>query len=134
MARPTKYNPEVAAKIVGLVQAGANRNDAAQAAGIGETTFQTWMHKYPEFRARVLEADSASVSIAENSLRKKNPLAYLQAKRPRIYGNLGQTRTELTGPAGAPIGVAIADADRDAIIAAAVALGAAARSGVADSS
>ena len=32
MARPTKYNPETAGKIIGLVQAGANRTDAAQAA------------------------------------------------------------------------------------------------------
>jgi len=103
MARPTKYNPETAGKIIGLVQAGANRTDAAQAAGIGETTFQSWMKRYPEFRAGVMEADAASVSIAENSLRKKNPLAYLQAKRPKMYGNLGKSTVEITGRDGGAI-------------------------------
>lgn len=103
MARPTKYDEATASLIVKYIAGGGNRHDAAQAAGVGVTTLKSWMNRYPEFRARVMDADAQAVITAEGLLKKKNPLAYLQAKRPLIYGNLGKSTVEITGRDGGPV-------------------------------
>lgn len=86
MARPTKYNEEIAARIVSFVTAGASREDSAQACGIDSATFYRWMQAHPKFSDRVHEADSTAAIVAERGVYKKNPLAWLQAKRPKVWG------------------------------------------------
>lgn len=103
MARTSTYDEEKAERVVKFVAAGANRADAAMAAGVPERTLYRWMEKNATFRQRVMEADASAVITAENLLKKKNPLAYLQAKRPLIYGNLGKTSVEITGRDGGPV-------------------------------
>ena len=45
MARPCKLNDEVQQLIVGHIRLGATHRHAAQAAGIGESTFYAWLDK-----------------------------------------------------------------------------------------
>lgn len=86
MARPTKYTPETADRIVSFITAGANREDAAQACGVCRETLTRWLQSKPEFFTRVMEADSTAAIVAERGVYKKDPKAWLQAKRPKIWG------------------------------------------------
>lgn len=90
MARPTKYNEDRAATICKYIAAGGNREDAAQAAGVEVSAFYRWCKRYPAFRQKVMEAESASVIVTERAAQKKDPVRWLQAKRPLIWGNLGK--------------------------------------------
>lgn len=51
MARPTKLDPERAARIVELVRAGCTVANAAEAGNIDEGTFYRWMQRGAEHRA-----------------------------------------------------------------------------------
>ena len=90
MARPTKYNEDRAATICKYIAAGGNREDAAQAAGVEVSAFYRWCKRYPAFRQKVMEAESSSVIVTERAAQKKDPVRWLQAKRPLIWGNLGK--------------------------------------------
>lgn len=62
--RPSKLTPEVQAKIVEAIRGGNYREVAAEWAGIGERTFQTWMAgqkpAHLEFQRAVIEAERAA--------------------------------------------------------------------------
>jgi len=59
MARPTKYTPETADRIIQAFRAGVKNDDTAcGAAGIHPDTFYTWKRRYPEFSERVEKAKS----------------------------------------------------------------------------
>ncbi len=88
--RPTKYNEERADTICKYIAAGGNREDAAQAAGVGKVTFYAWCKRHPDFRNRVMEAEASSVIVTERAAQKKDPVRWLQAKRPLLWGNLGK--------------------------------------------
>ncbi len=127
MARPTKYNEDRAATICKYIAAGGNREDSAMAAGISVDTLYAWQRRYPQFYQKVMEAEAGSVIVTERAAQKKDPVRWLQAKRPLIWGNLGKTTVEHTGADGAPIAHRhIIEPDADAITAAADALRAAA--------
>jgi|GEM_PF-2452185 len=127
MARPTKYNEDRAATICKYIAAGGNREDAARAAGVEVSAFYRWCKRYPAFRQKVMEAESSSVIVTERAAQKKDPVRWLQAKRPLIWGNLGKQTIEHTGADGAPIRIAqTIEPDPDAITAAADAIRAAA--------
>ena len=127
MARPTKYTIELAKRICAHIRDGANREDAAQACGVCSSTLANWMDKHPQFLAWVMEADSQSTIGAEAKAYERDPVRWLQAKRPLIWGNLGKTTVEHTGADGAPIQHRVTiEPDADAITAAADALRAAA--------
>lgn len=134
MARPTKYNEDRAATICKYIAAGGNREDSAMAAGISVDTLYAWQRRYPQFYQKVMEAEAGSVIVTERAAQKKDPVRWLQAKRPLIWGNLGKTTVEHTGADGAPIAHRVTiEPDADAITAAADALRAAAlAAGVAD--
>lgn len=86
MAGKSKYTEEIAVKIIGYIRAGANRADAALAAGINPDTLYYWMLKHKGFSERVHEADGSAVVIAENAALKRDPVRWLQAKRPKEWG------------------------------------------------
>ena len=90
MARPTKYNEDRAATICKYIAAGGNREDAARAAGVCKDSLYQWMRRYKAFSDRVMEAEATSVIITERAAQKKDPVRWLQAKRPLIWGNLGK--------------------------------------------
>ena len=90
MARPTKYNEDRAATICKYIAAGGNREDSAMAAGISVDTLYAWQRRYPQFYQKVMEAEATSVIITERAAQKKDPVRWLQAKRPLIWGNLGK--------------------------------------------
>ena len=90
MARPTKYNEDRAATICKYIAAGGNREDAARAAGVCKDSLYQWMRRHKEFSDRVMEAEATSVIITERAAQKKDPVRWLQAKRPLIWGNLGK--------------------------------------------
>jgi hypothetical protein len=54
--RPTKYTQAVADEIVGLLESGNTRADAAIAAGISPTTFYEWHARRPAFADRITRA------------------------------------------------------------------------------
>lgn len=111
MARPTKYNEDRAATICKYIAAGGNREDAARAAGVCKDSLYSWMRRHKEFSDRVMEAEATSVIITERAAQKKDPVRWLQAKRPLIWGNLGKTTVEHTGADGAPITLTFVAAD-----------------------
>jgi len=64
VGRPSKLTPETVGKLLAAIRVGNALKTAAAYAGIGETTFHTWMQKgaaarsgqFREFREQVLEA------------------------------------------------------------------------------
>src|SRR5262245_19552044 len=69
VGRPSKLTPEVQALVVQALSAGTTRADACEYAGIGQTTFRTWMRRggeepdgpYGAFRAAVKKAMATAV-------------------------------------------------------------------------
>lgn len=58
MARPSKYTPEREAKIVDALAAGNTRKTACLLAGVGQRTFEGWLHRYRGFCAAVEKAEA----------------------------------------------------------------------------
>lgn len=53
MARPTKYNKEIAEEVVGLVRQGYNLRAIAQVVGASEASLSRWRERYPDFNRAV---------------------------------------------------------------------------------
>ena len=112
--RPPKLTLEVQTKIVGAIRAGNWRKVAARWAGIGDTTFKTWMRlgktqrrgKYRNFRHQVLEAEQAAeiamVGLVMQAARQdaKHAEWFLERKFHERWGRRDRTATELTGAGG----------------------------------
>lgn len=64
MARPTKFDPELATSLVKLVEAEATHAEAAHACGVSLRTVQGWITRgrkgFEPFRAFVVDLDAAS--------------------------------------------------------------------------
>jgi transposase len=60
MARPTKYTPETAKKIVDAIRVGATFNLACAYGGISEDTFANWRQRYSDFADAVKEAEGVA--------------------------------------------------------------------------
>ena len=83
--RKSKLTPDVEQQIVAYIRSGAFDWVAAQAAGIGRTTFYRWMQAgengegpYDSFYAAVREARAVARVAAEMEVRNNNPLAWLR--------------------------------------------------------
>lgn len=117
MARPTKLTKEKADKIVELVRAGNYAETSATVAGVGISTFYTWMSKgegekarspYKEFREAVLgaraEAEARMVMVVQRAANDGSWQAaswYLERTHQAKYGK--QNRVELTGAEGGAV-------------------------------
>lgn len=66
VGRPTKRSPEVEAKILEWIAAGATAEDAAEAAGIHRSQFYRWREQFRDFRDKVAHAEAeCAASYAE---------------------------------------------------------------------
>jgi hypothetical protein len=117
MARPTKFNPVTAEKVVNLVQAGNYRETAAAAAGVSAKTLRNWLHRgaksgkanepYRQF-SEALDQAEATAEILDNKRISEaakidwRAAAWRQARRrPDRWGD--KQRLEHTGADGGPI-------------------------------
>ena len=83
--RRTKLTPEVQAGICAMIRAGAFDWVAAEANGIGQSTFYDWLRwgeggrkLYAEFSAEVKQAHAQARTTAELEVKRQNPLAWLR--------------------------------------------------------
>ncbi len=125
--RPTKLTPEVQETIVSNLSSCAHRSIAASCAGIGKRTFVTWMRKgkelpksrYGSFRRAILEAETraemrlAALIVKAAANDPKQAQWMLSHRFPQRWGE--KTRMELSGRAGAPVEVSVADARAEII-------------------
>lgn len=58
MGRPSKYTPEREATILEALAAGNTRRAACLLAGVGQRTFEAWVHRYGGFRDAVEKAEA----------------------------------------------------------------------------
>ncbi len=92
MADPT---PEIAAKIVDFVRAGASFVSAARAAGVDNATFNDWMDvakwaagPCQDLLDHMRDAEAEARASVEIEIRRKNPVSWLRTrKRPHRYLN-----------------------------------------------
>lgn len=115
MGRPTKLTPEVQEKIVSLVRAGNYPEVAAQAAGVGRSTYYDWMRwadekgkPYSDFSEAVKEAQAAAESHAVTIIRKAAMDGSWQAaawflERSKAERWRRKENVELTGKDGGPV-------------------------------
>ena len=112
--RKTLLTPDTSASICAAIRAGAFDYIAAEAYGVGRTTFYTWMQKgedeaedeiYREFRNDVEEARAQARLGAELEVRKGNALAWLRLGpgRDRKHAPGWTEQVEITGDDERPI-------------------------------
>ena len=56
MARPTKYNSELADGVVAMVRKGYTIKATASANGVSEASLRRWRSDYPDFNKSIIEA------------------------------------------------------------------------------
>ena len=93
MPRSTKYNAQVAKKIVDAIRVGATFRLACLYAGISEDTFMRWRRRYADFADAVNQAEGAGAAAwlghIEKAAQDGNWQAAawkLERKYPREYG------------------------------------------------
>jgi len=63
MGRKTKLTPDKHEQLLNYIRAGTPIETAAQAIGIGKTTFYRWMHNGNGFRDSIKKAESEFINI-----------------------------------------------------------------------
>ena len=125
MARPSKYTPETAEKIVAALRAGNTLKDSALYVGIDEKTLANWRRRYSDFSDRLARAEAeatvkhvAAIARAAQDgdwraaawwLERRHSAEWRERKEQQITGKDGESLSGLT------------DAELDAAIAAALA-------------
>jgi hypothetical protein len=117
--RRTKLNADVQQKILSYIRAGAYEWIAAEAAGVGKSTFYRWLQEgeaadsgsYHDFWQEVRKAHAQARVAAEAEVRRENPLAWLRygpgRQRP---GEPGWTEShEIAGPDAGPLEIRAID-------------------------
>lgn len=121
--RPSKFTPEIRAKIIKALKGGNYRCVAARHAGVGQSVLARWLawgrkrsQKYAEFRKfreAVLEAEAAAevfhVQQIEKAAKKdyKASVEWLQRKRNERWSR--SDRVQHTGKDGGPIQLQIVE-------------------------
>jgi hypothetical protein len=80
----TELSPEIAAKIEGLVRAGASPANAAAACGLERDAFEAWMRDGGELCERIGIAEAEARITTEIELRKNHPAAWLKRHRKPV--------------------------------------------------
>lgn len=70
MGRPTKYNQEVADRLILFVEQGLTVKDACYGVNISPDTCSRWRQKYPEFAKRFMEASKRQLWGSADALAK----------------------------------------------------------------
>ena len=104
MARPTKLTPEAQEQIVDAILHGATYRDAAEASGVGYSTFNDWMklgreatrkNKYSEFSEAIETANAQCAVNFTRVIQSKAALgdwkaaeAWLKRRRREDWGDV----------------------------------------------
>src|SRR5215211_6194992 len=114
--RPRKLTAKRQKAIVDAVRTGAHREQAAEAAGISRRSLQNWLARgelggeqpYRRFAEAVREAEAQAELESLRTIEKaaaegdwRARAWVLERRWPQRWGR--QTRTEVTGPDGAPV-------------------------------
>ncbi len=70
MARPTKYNQEVADRLILFIEQGLTVKDACYGVNISPDTCSRWRQRYPEFAERFMEASKKQLWESADALAK----------------------------------------------------------------
>jgi transposase len=103
--RPTKLTPDTQAAICDAIRAGNYAETAAACAGVGRTTFYTWLKrgeneatgKYRDFRDAVKSAESVAEARAVSEVRAAGceswqaSMTWLERKFPERWGRRDRT-------------------------------------------
>lgn len=95
MARPSKYTPARAAKIIEGLKAGMTRRAACGLAHIPYPTFFRWLQRYESFVTLIQEAENEAEAkyiavIAESALKHRDPktaMEWLKRRRREDWGD-----------------------------------------------
>lgn len=114
MARKTKYSKELIDAICKSIEEGASNKDAAELAGIGETTFYEWLSsnynnpltedEKAEFRESMCVAGAkrrnklASIIIKASEANWRAAAWYLERTSPEEYGKAYKVSTSYVEP------------------------------------
>ena len=66
-----KYNEEIASELAGAISGGAPITVACQISGISRPTFYAWRRTYPEFDAKIREAEGNRQDTLIQNIRTK---------------------------------------------------------------
>ena len=95
MGTPTKYTPEYCDKAREVCKSGTTNQQLADALGVGKTTIDRWLVKYPEFRAAVEAGRGVADKRVEFSLYERAIGGYSYAERKEHRNAKGEiTRVE----------------------------------------
>lgn len=70
MGRPTKYNQEVADRLILFIEQGLTIKDACCEVGVSPDTCSRWRQKYPEFAKKFMEASKKQLWGSADALAK----------------------------------------------------------------
>jgi hypothetical protein len=107
MGRGTKYNPEILKEICQYVQIGMKFVDAANCAGIDESTFYDWKNKHSEFSEAlndaVMKGKASNLAIINRAKNKDWKAAgwLLERRHTDEFGS--RQKVNLTGADGKAI-------------------------------
>jgi hypothetical protein len=130
--RPTKYHPELGAKIASAMSTGLSLEAAAASCGVGPRTAFTWQNQHEDFRQAVEDGRARSllfwerraIAIAGGDSGNASIVALGLKNRSRAASGWHDAqRLEHSGPEGSPIAVAstalevrsLSKEDRDAL-------------------
>jgi len=130
MARPTKYTPETANRVLEGIRLGMTYRHAAMYAGIDETTLHRWRRRYAHFASQLQEAEGHAAAANMARIRKAamdgdwRASAWLLERRwPEDYGTRQRIEQTITvdvrkaaekaaAELGVPVDVVLAEAYR----------------------
>jgi predicted DNA-binding transcriptional regulator AlpA len=106
----SKLDDMLERKFCKFVREGLSYERCCDLCGISRQTFYDWLNRgtaepqtrYGRFERKVRRANAEAVRTLHNDIRKSNPQWLLERRFPAEYGP-PKTRTELSGPDGAPI-------------------------------
>lgn len=70
MGRPTKYNQEVADKLILFIEQGLTVKDACYGVNVSPDTCSRWRQRYPEFAEKFIEASKKQLWGSADALAK----------------------------------------------------------------
>lgn len=118
MGRPTKLTPDLQARIVAFLGAGAYMETAAAAAGVSKQTLYTWLHRgaegdrpYKAFLDAVEKAQGEADIRDLKTIRDAAQAGAWQAAAWRLERRhpeqWGRRRVEMTGADGNPVDIEV---------------------------
>jgi hypothetical protein len=101
MPRPSKYTPETVKKIVDALSAGCTRKTAAAFAGVDESTFCRWLHRFADFASSVTLAEASCEVAMVATIRAAAPSDWraaswwLERRRHQSWGRVDRIEVDI---------------------------------------